>query len=361
MDVRLKWYYRLGFLLLLFIVAYIFIKLKPLWLPVLDTLVSVLIPFLAAAFISYLLHPVVEVLHDKGVKRWLAITIIYILFFGGLGLAIYKGIPAIVEQIRELSDSAPRVAEQYRGWLKKLDHKTSHWPFGLHERLEEGIEMIETSLNGLLSNAVMYAMQLFNFIVYFALIPLIAFYILKDIEAIKKMFWYLTPRTWRSQSKAFIRDVDASLGGYIRGQLTVCVIIGGLSSLLFWIFDMKYPLLLGIIIGITNVIPYFGPFFGAIPAVAIGATYSPKMVLIVIVIIFVLQFLEGNILSPLIVGKSLHMHPLFIMFALLTGGKVGGVIGMITAVPMLAIVKVALLHSRIHFLKLKSPKDLVRE
>ncbi|PLS15602.1 AI-2E family transporter [Bacillus sp. M6-12] len=361
MDVRLKWYYRLGFLLLLFIVAYIFMKLKPLWLPVLNTLLSVLIPFIAAAFISYLLHPVVEALHEKGVRRWLAIAIIYILFFGGLGLAIYKGIPAIVEQIRELAESAPKVAEQYRDWLRKLDHQTSHWPFGLHEILEEGIAMVERRLNGLLSNVILYAMQVFDFLIFFALIPLIAFYILKDIDAVKKMFWYLTPQAWRNQCKAFIRDVDASLGGYIRGQLTVCVIIGGVSSLLFWIFNMKYPLLLGIIIGITNVIPYFGPFFGAIPAAAIAAAYSPKMVLVVVAIILVLQFLEGNILSPLIVGKSLHMHPLFILFALLTGGKVGGVFGMIAAVPLLAIMKAALLHSRIHLLKLKSPKDLVEE
>ena len=112
---------------------------------------------------------------------------------------------------------------------------------------------------------------------------------------------------------------------------------------------MKYPLLLGALIGITNIIPYFGPIFGAIPAALIAASISVKMIIIVVVIVLVLQFLEGNILSPLIIGKSLHMHPIFIMFALLVGGEVGGVIGLIIAVPILAVIKVSVIHARIHF------------
>lgn len=161
----------------------------------------------------------------------------------------------------------------------------------------------------------------------------------------------MTPKKWRKQGRAFVRDVDASLGGYIRGQIIVCAVIGLISSLLFWVVGMQYPLLLGAIIGITNVIPYFGPIIGAIPAVIIAATMSVKMVLIIAVIVLVLQFLEGNILSPLIVGKSLHMHPLFIMLALLAGGEIGGITGMVLSIPILAVLKVFVLHARVHFRK----------
>ena len=117
---------------------------------------------------------------------------------------------------------------------------------------------------------------------------------------------------------------------------------------------MKYPLVLGTIIGITNVIPYFGPIIGAIPAMIIAATMSGKMVMTVVIIVLVLQFLEGNVLSPLIVGKSLHMHPLFIMLALLAGGELGGITGMILSIPILAVLKVIILHARVHFRK-KAP------
>ena len=158
--------------------------------------------------------------------------------------------------------------------------------------------------------------NIINHVFTIVIIPFISFYMLKDFGEIKKAIWYMTPRKWRQSGTVLLRDIDKSLGSYIRGQILVCAIIGSISAILFWIFDLKYPLLLGLIIGITNVIPYFGPVIGAVPAMLIAATMCVKMIVIVIVIIFLLQFLEGNILSPLIVGKSLHMHPIVIMFAL---------------------------------------------
>lgn len=353
MDIRVKWFYRLGFLLLLFIVLYIFMKLQPMWLPIVNIVVTVLLPFMIAAFISYLLHPVVEMLHGKGLHRGLSIVIIYLVFFGGIGYGIYKGIPAIVSQIRELSDSAPAVAEQYRSWITNLEKRTSTWPFGVHERLEDGITMMENRLEKLMSVVMDFFMKIFDFIILIALIPFLAFYILKDFDSIKKMVWYMTPNRWRRQGISFLNDIDTSLGGYIRGQILVCALTGTIAALLFWIVGMDYPLVLGLIIGITNVIPYFGPIIGAVPAVIIAASISVKMVLITVGIVLILQFLEGNILSPLIVGKSLHMHPLFIMLALLAGGEVGGVIGLILAVPVLAVIKVCILHARDHFMRKK--------
>ncbi len=108
-------------------------------------------------------------------------------------------------------------------------------------------------------------------------------------------------------------------------------------------------MLLGAVVAVTNIIPYFGPLVGAVPAVIIASTISVNMILFVGGIILLLQFLEGNILSPLIVGRSLHLHPLFIMGALVIGGELGGVIGLIFAVPVLAIVKTAILQGRHHF------------
>ncbi|MEH7522525.1 AI-2E family transporter, partial [Bacillus sp. JJ1503] len=193
--------------------------------------------------------------------------------------------------------------------------------------------------------------NILNYSIIIALIPFISFYMIKDYDLMKRTLWYLTPRKWRQEGILFLRDIDKSLGGYIRGQIIVCVAIGAISALLFWFVGMKYPLLLGLIIGLTNVIPYFGAFVGAIPAVIIAFAISIKMVIISVIIVFVLQFLEGNILSPLIVGKSLDMHPLVIMFALLAGGEAGGVIGLIIAVPVLAVIKVSLVHARSHFIK----------
>lgn len=353
MDIRLKWFYRLGFLLLLFIVIYIFLKLKPLWLPILNIVAVVLSPFLIAAFITYLLHPIVEKLHESYLPRWLAIVIIYSLFFGGIGLALLKGIPAFIDQLRDLGENAPYFSNQYRSWISLIQDQTSALPEGVQARIDEGILAVEESLGQLLTKALDLLVGVLNSIVFIAIIPFIAFYMLKDIEDIKKAVWYLTPRKWRNSGINFLRDVDKSLGGYIRGQLLVGAAIGAIAAFLLWFVEMKYPLLLGFIVGVTNIIPYFGPIIALVPIMIIAATISVKMVITTLVIVFILQFLEGNILSPLIVGKSLHMHPLMIMLALLAGGEVGGVAGLILAVPLLAILKVSLEHARDHFIQTK--------
>lgn len=350
MNIQMKWYYRLGFLLLLFIVLYIFVKLQALWVPVLEVLFTLFVPFAVAAFITYLLHPIVEGLHQRGLHRGIAILIIYILFFGGMGYAFYKGIPALIHQLRDLTENAPVFATQYKQMVNNIMNQTSTWPAGIHERIEDGINGIEVWLDNVLAGTMTFLMDIVNSILTIAVIPFIAFYMLKDFDVMKRAAWYLTPRQWRQPGTRFLHDVDKSLGSYIRGQLIVCLVIGVLSSVFFWIAGIKYSLLLGAIVGITNVIPYFGPIIGAVPAVIIAATMSVKMVLISLVIVFSLQFLEGNILSPLIVGKSLHMHPLMIMFALLAGGEIGGILGLILAVPVLVVLRAALIHAKDHII-----------
>ena len=355
MDIRMKWYYRLGFTLLLFIVLFVFIKLSPIWLPILSLITKVIIPFIIGAFITYLLHPIVELLHKKGLHRGLSVALIYILFFGGIGYALYKGIPILIHQLEELTESAPELAARYKDLIDSIQNKMESWPFNLQEKVDRGIDLFETKMESLLNKVINGAMGIINYSIVIMLIPFISFYMLKDIDAVRKAFNGLIPNKWRNSAHLFLEDVNESLGSYIRGQLLVCTIIGVISMILFWVFHMKFALVLGIIVGITNVIPYFGPIIGDISALIVASTVSVKMLIIVVIIIIILQFLEGNILSPYIVGKSTHMHPLFIMFALLLGEEVGGMIGMIVAVPLLSIAKVAIVHMRTHFGK-KDPE-----
>jgi predicted PurR-regulated permease PerM len=356
-DIRMKWYYRLGFFLLLFAMIFIFLKLKQIWLPILNVSFTVLLPFFIAAFITYLLHPIIEKLHEAGLHRGVAVLTIYLLFFGGIGYGLYRAIPALIVQLKDLSENIPAFSKDYINMVDGIQDRTAAWPDGMRERIDQGIVAVEERLNQFLSKILNGFVQLINSIVIFAIIPFMAFYMLKDYDLLKKTVWYITPRAWRKHGLLFLRDVDASLGNYIRGQLLVCVLIGTISSIFFWFIDMKYPLLLGFIIGVTNVIPYFGPIIGAVPAVIIAATISGKMVIYSLIIIFILQFVEGNILSPFIVGKSLRMHPLFIMFALLAGGEIGGVIGLIFAVPILSITKVAIVHAKEHFVRYRHPES----
>jgi predicted PurR-regulated permease PerM len=354
LDIRMKWYWRIGFVLLILIAIYVFLKIRFVWLPILRVAGVIILPFLIAGFITYLLHPIVEKLHQKGLHRGLAIILIYVLFFGGIGFALYKGIPAFIDQMRDLSENAPVFAEQYRSWIDTIQANTRTWPDGLQGRMNDGIDAFEKKLDSLLSLTIDIFVNFLKSALVIVIIPFIAFYMLKDIHLVKRVIWYLAPKKWRQQGSRFLKDVDESLGSYIRGQVLVCVIIGGAAALLFWIFHLRYPLLLGFIVGVTDVIPYFGAIIGALPAVIIAATVSVKLVVITIVIILILQFLEGNILSPYIFGKSLHMHPLLIMLAITAGGEIGGVIGLIIAVPVLVVLKVGIIHAKNLFIKSKN-------
>ncbi|WP_066370964.1 AI-2E family transporter [Neobacillus fumarioli] len=346
MDIRMKWYWRIGFILLILVAIYVFLKMRFVWLPIIKVVGVIILPFFIAGFITYLLHPVVEKLHEKGLHRGFAIILIYVLFFGGIGFALYKGIPAFIDQMKDLSENAPVFAQTYRDWIKTIQAHTRTWPDGLQGKMNDGIDAFEKKLDSLLSLTIDILMKFLKSTLVIIIIPFIAFYMLKDIDLVKRAIWYLAPKQWRRQGARLLRDIDDSLGSYIRGQVLVCVIIGGAAALLFWIFHLRYPLLLGFIVGITDVIPYFGAIIGALPAVIIAATVSVKLVIITIGIILVLQFLEGNILSPYIFGRSLHMHPLLIMLAITAGGEIGGVIGLIIAVPSLVVLKVAVIHAK---------------
>lgn len=346
---RVKWIFRLSLLLLAFLTIYIFLKLAPIWLPIVSLIKTFLIPFIISVFITYLLHPIIEKLSNRGLPKSFAILLIYFFFFGGVGIALYKGIPMILAQLRDLAESFPEFSKTYRGWLVEIETGTSKLPAFVHGQLDDLLNSAENYVDYLLSRTIHFFKGLLNSIFIIAIIPFIVFYLLKDHDQMIKALWYITPRRLRKAGQLFFRDVDESLGNYIRGQLLVCLLVGTTASVAFLLSGMKYPLLFGSIVGITNIIPYFGPIIGAIPAAIIAATISMKMLIIVVIVVFGLQFIEGNLLSPIIVGKSLRLHPIVIIAALLLGGEVGGIVGLIIAVPVVAILKVFIVHAKQHF------------
>ncbi|WP_353855115.1 AI-2E family transporter [Bacillus sp. Bos-x628] len=322
----------------------ILIQLDEIWMPIFLLLKAILIPLFIAIFITYLLYPIVERLHDQGLPRTFSLLLIYLLFFGGTGFAVYKGAPVMIAQLNELSEQIPVLAETYNGALSHIHRHTSHWPDRLHERLDRFIVQSETYAANGAERMILSCKVLFDYALVAALIPFLVFYMVKDINTMKRAAWYLTPPKFRKRGYAFVRAVDNSLGDYIRGQLFVCSLIGGAAAIIFWLFHIPYPLVLGVLIGATNVIPYFGPIIGAVPALIIAFTVSVKSVIIVMITVAVLQFLESNVLSPIIVGRSLHMHPVVIMLVLLAGGELFGLIGMILAVPSAAIIRVIIVQ-----------------
>lgn len=321
-------------------------KIKPLWAPILFVLKVAITPFFIACFIAYLLHPLIEKLHEKGVPRTLAILLIYILFFGGLGYGVYKGTPVVVMQLQEMNEQFPQFVNMYETWTDGVREQTENFPEFVNEKVKQIFVGVEGKIQALLNKVMSTARGILDSLLIIFLIPFIVFYILKDYGEFYHIFWKVVPSKWRKDGQQLAKEIDKSLGNYIRGQLFVCLILGGVSALAFWFIGMKYPLLLGIIVGVTDIIPYFGPILGAIPTLMIAATVSTNLVIKAGIALAILQFVESNILSPYIVGRSLRMHPVVIMLALLVGGEIGGIIGLLLSVPLLAILRTIIVHAK---------------
>lgn len=341
-----EWLIRLTILLLLFLGCYLLLKLTPFLRSVFDVVMAVLTPFFIASLLTYLLHPIVEELHRRNWPRPLAILLIYVVFFGTLAYGLIKGVPYMIVQLKELEKQVPEFIRMYQHWINEFYVHTSNLPETVHDRFRDVLQSVENYINQTIIGIIHMLKGLAKSFLTILVIPILVFYFLNDFPMIKRVCAAVVPRRWHGRGKRILSDIDESLGNYIRGQFFVCSLISLIAILGFRMLDVPYYVMLGIIIGITDIIPYFGPILGAIPAALIAATVSWKLLLYVLGLIFILHFIEGNLLSPFIVGKSLNMHPIVIIFALFLGGEIGGLLGLLLAVPFFAVGRVIWLHWR---------------
>ena len=168
---------------------------------------------------------------------------------------------------------------------------------------------------------------------------MIGFYLLFDFDNVGKVLMTMLPKRLRSDALSLFTDANDSVFNYIKGTFVVSIIIFILSSLVFTITGLQAPLLFGLICGITNVIPYIGPYLGAFPATLVAFTQDVATGIIVLVAIMVVQFVEGNFVQPLVMSKTMKLHPVTILIGLLLFGYFFGVVGMIIATPLIAVIK----------------------
>lgn len=334
------------------IAVYLLLLIKPLLLNVYVFLRAVLAPFIIAMIISYVLNPVVTMLHERKVPRTIAVLLIYAVFCAVITVLLVNLIPMFISQVQELNRHVPELSMRAQNIVTDINN-TSLLPEsfrgGINKMLLQMEKKVSESLLGFINNIG----SVLNTVFVAFIIPFLAFYILKDFDVFERTVITYVPKSHRKNTVRLLKDIDSALGSYIRGQFLVCLIVGVLAYLGYLIIGMPYALLLAGIVAITNVIPYMGPFFGAAPAILMASTVSFKMVLLVAIVNTACQILEGNVISPQVVGRTLHMHPLLIIFALLVGGEVAGIVGMILAVPIFAACKVIVQHMFAYYVRRK--------
>jgi predicted PurR-regulated permease PerM len=312
---------------------------------------SVLTPFLISVIIAYLLNPLVHQLHRRGVPRGISIVIIYIVFFLFITVLLINMIPLFIDQLRELSEKLPALIEQVEKWMNDFHQNKRFLPLAVRNAVDSNLTALEGKTTASISKILERAGVAVEGMAGAFVIPFLVFYMLKDVKGIERTVIAFFPKNNRTGIVRLIRSVDEALGNYIRGQLLVAFLVGVLAYVGYLIIKMPYGVLLALIVAVTNIIPYVGPFIGAAPAILLAFTVSPMMALKVLIVNLVIQQLEGNVISPLLIGRSLKLHPMLIIFALLLGGEMFGMMGLILCIPVVAIGKVILQHLVLHYMK----------
>ncbi|WP_228728164.1 AI-2E family transporter [Brevibacillus composti] len=329
-------------LIILLVIGNLLWLLRPVLTAWLRLLSEILLPFLVGLLIAYLLHPIVEVLERRRVPRLIAVLLIYASFVLVIAVAVVNAIPIFTNQLVELADDIPRLTEWYHKWMSEWEAHKYFLPDSISLGVDRVIIQSQEKMSHTISQMVDNARNTLGKLLGFAVVPFVAFYLLKDMKDLHRTGMSLIPARYRKQVLAVLRDVNESLGNYIHGQMLVALIVGLCAYIGYWLIGMPYPFVLAAMVCLTNVIPYVGPIIGAAPAIVVALTISVRMTLFVLAVNVIIQILEGNILSPNVVGRSLQLHPLLIIMALLAGEAIGGIVGLIVAVPVLAVCKVVI-------------------
>ncbi|MCL6625670.1 AI-2E family transporter [Alicyclobacillus shizuokensis] len=306
-----------------------------------DVIKVVLIPFLAALIISYILQPIVELLARRRVPRAAAIALIYISFILLLAVIVVNCIPLVSQQLNQLIVHLPTLAQRVDSWLDNVSAHTRYLPDALRKSVEAATGRLEERVSSWASRLISGLSGTLNAVFVAFTVPFLVFYMLKDARAIGRAMVRLCPARHRDEVRHILAGIDTTLGRYVRGQLLVMLVVGVLTYAGLLIVHMPYALLLALLMALMDLVPYIGPFLGATPAVLLAFAISPQMALKVMIVNAVVQQLEGNLISPQIMGRTLDLHPMLIVAAILIGGEVGGMLGLIAAVPLVAVIKVA--------------------
>lgn len=306
---------------------------------------KVINPFIYALVLAYLLNPIVKLLEKRKIKRIWAILIVFVVLFSIVGIAFGTVIPNLTKDLGGFIENIPNIVafvERLIGELKAGEISfipTEIQEFlNVEEQMDKAGKYLRSAFNGIFNAMVSSTGTLLDIII----TPIITFYYLKDKDNILKAITGNLPKNALSKIKELGRDIDKVLGGFIKGQITVAAFVGILTGIGCFFIGVPYALTIGLVAGITNIIPYFGPWLGGILPVVLAFMERPLMALWVVILILVIQQIESAFLSPQIMSHSVGLHPLLVMFSVLFFGSMFGILGMIIGVPLMGVLKILL-------------------
>ncbi len=313
---------------------------------------TVLIPYGLGLVLAYLLLPLVNFLddhlpaklHDWGMARPLSIILTYLLVIALLAGVVAFVVPIVAEQVDVLIENWPRLTERVGEWSEQglgwyAETIPDEWQQTIETNLKNLLDDVVTAIQNGLVATVRTVSSTVGFVIGLVVIPFWLFYILHDESQVKDGVLRALPRQLRGDVQCVARLIDDVLSAYIRGQLILVLFVGGMATIALFIIGTDFALVLGIIAGLFEILPYVGPILGAIPAVLVALLSDPISAIWVAGAFFVIQQVENLILVPRISGESVQLHPAVVMVVLVMGNELAGFLGMLIAVPVAAIIR----------------------
>ncbi|MDU2065314.1 MAG: AI-2E family transporter [Sporomusaceae bacterium] len=307
---------------------------------------AALYPFVGALFIAYFLEPLIRYGERKGCSRLTALIIVYfLLFFGGF-FFIRLILPLLFRETRAFFEQLPSMLQQGQNFLVSLDNQYDmvQIPWAMREEIDSYIEQLGNEIRGSLAAVIALFIAFFRHSLDIIISPVLAFYFLYDWPKFKRQGFILIPQDKHPLLRSLVKDVQQVIKGIICGQIIIAVLVGVLVTIGLTLLELPFALLCGVIAGFLDVIPYFGALLGAVPAVTLALLYSTSLAFKVALLFLLIHQIEGSIIGPKILGDSMGFHPLVVIFLLLAGGELYGVVGMLFAVPVAALLRVFLIH-----------------
>ena len=308
---------------------------------------DILLPFIVGIIIAYFLDPAADKLEKKGWNRGYAtlfillLFILFIIIFSySLGPILYRQLIALITSIPEYIKNTIKILSPY---LNKLYDK-----LGYENNIQQGVILKEISeyaltlSKGIFKNIWHSSIAVINFLSLIFITPIVTFYLLKDWDMIMAKIKILIPQKYQSDFHNQCNNIDSVLSSYIRGQTNVCLILGIFYAICLSLAGLNFGFLIGFITGIFTFIPYFGMLIGMLIGITVALFQANSTLFVILIIgIFLLgQFIEGNFITPRLVGDKVGIHPALIIFSLLVGGTLFGFIGILFAIPTIAIIGV---------------------
>ncbi|WP_394120958.1 AI-2E family transporter [Planococcus donghaensis] len=333
------WFQTAVAIILTLVIIRLFIEVQGVFSPLFVVAQTIFLPLLLGGVLFYLTRPILQFLLKRSFPKWSAILLIFALIALLIWLFYILIAPIVSEQINSLMDNGPEIIERAEEYGQYLLNQREHLPDSVREQVNNLTGQFTDWAANIGSWLGSFLMGLVSGVLALVLVPFFLVYILIDHKKFAPFIAHFFSGGRKTWIRKTLHDVDETLKSYIVGQLFVSLSVGVMLLIGYLIIGLEYAFLLAVIGVVTNVIPFLGPYIAVIPAMIIALVQDPIMVVYVAIIMLVAQQIEGNLITPNIMGNALDVHPLTVITLILAAGNIAGIWGIILAVPFYAVVK----------------------